>query len=64
MHGRLMGAVESIAALSLAIGLLLGGALVALISPQAGVPVVGPAQRSPRLGALMLLTRSAVRAEA
>jgi MFS family permease len=41
LHGRLMGAVESIAALCLAIGLLLGGALVALSSPRVAFLVVG-----------------------
>jgi Major Facilitator Superfamily len=34
LHGRLMSAVESIGALSLAVGLSLGGALVALSSPR------------------------------
>ena len=41
LHGRLMSAVESIGALSLALGLSLGGALVALSSPRGGVLVVG-----------------------
>ena len=41
LHGRLMGAVESIAALCLAIGLSLGGALVALSSPRAAFLVIG-----------------------
>jgi MFS family permease len=41
LHGRLMGAVESLTALSLAVGLLLGGALVALSSPRAAFVVVG-----------------------
>jgi hypothetical protein len=35
LHGRLMGAVESLGAVSLAFGLPLGGALVALGSPRA-----------------------------
>ncbi len=41
LHGRLMSAVESIGALSLAIGLSLGGALVALSSPRGAFLVVG-----------------------
>ncbi len=41
LHGRMMGAVESLAALCLAIGLLLGGALVALSSPRVAFLVVG-----------------------
>ncbi len=41
LHGRLMGAVESIDALCLAIGLPLGGALVAISSPRAAFLVVG-----------------------
>jgi MFS family permease len=41
LHGRLMSAVESIGALSLAIGLSLGGALVALSSPREAFLVVG-----------------------
>ncbi len=41
LHGRLMGAVESLGALCLAIGLPLGGALVALSSPRVAFLVVG-----------------------
>jgi Major Facilitator Superfamily len=41
LHGRLMSAVESIGALSLALGLSLGGALVALSSPRGAFLVVG-----------------------
>jgi len=41
LHGRLMGAVESLAALGLAIGLSLGGALVALSSTRVAFLVVG-----------------------
>jgi len=41
LHGRLMGAVESLNSLSVAIGLPLGGALVALSSPRAAFLVVG-----------------------
>ena len=41
LHGRLMGAVESLTALCPAIGLPLGGALVALTSPRPAFVVVG-----------------------
>jgi Major Facilitator Superfamily len=41
LHGRLMGAVESLAALCLAIGLPLGGALVALSSARTAFLVIG-----------------------
>jgi hypothetical protein len=41
LHGRLMGAVESLGALCPAIGLSLGGALVALSSPREAFLVVG-----------------------
>jgi MFS family permease len=41
LHGRLMGGVESLAALCLALGLLLGGALVALSSPRTAFAIVG-----------------------
>jgi MFS family permease len=41
LHGRLMSAVESIGALSLALGPSLGGALVALSSPREAFLVVG-----------------------
>jgi nucleotide-binding universal stress UspA family protein len=41
LHGRLMGAVESLTALSVAIGLPLGGALVALSSSRVAFVVVG-----------------------
>src|SRR5262249_36064524 len=41
LHGRLMGAVESLSALCVAIGLPLGGALVALSSPRPAFAVVG-----------------------
>ncbi len=41
LHGRLMGAVESLAAFCLAIGLPLGGALVALSSPRVAFLVLG-----------------------
>jgi hypothetical protein len=41
LHGRLMSAVESIGAFSLAVGLSLGGVLVALSSPRGAFLVVG-----------------------
>jgi Major Facilitator Superfamily len=41
LHGRLMGAVESLGALCLAIGLSLGGVLVALSSPRVAFLVIG-----------------------
>jgi MFS family permease len=41
LHGRLMGAVESLGALCVAIGLPLGGALVALSSPPTAFAIVG-----------------------
>ncbi len=41
LHGRLMGAVESLTALCLAIGLPLGGVLVALSSPRVAFLTVG-----------------------
>lgn len=41
LHGRLMGAVESLNSICVAIGLPLGGALVALSSPRAAFVVVG-----------------------
>jgi MFS family permease len=41
LHGQLMGAVESLGSLGLALGLALGGALVALSSPRAAFLVVG-----------------------
>lgn len=41
LQGRMMGAVESLGALCMAIGLLLGGALVALSSPRVAFLIVG-----------------------
>jgi Major Facilitator Superfamily len=41
LHGRMMGATESIGALTLAVGLPLGGALVALSSPRAAFLILG-----------------------
>jgi hypothetical protein len=43
LHGRLMGAVESLAALCLAIGLPLGGLLVAISSTRVAFLIVGSA---------------------
>lgn len=41
LHGRMMGAVESIGSLSPAIGLALGGAVTALTSPRSAFLIVG-----------------------
>jgi len=41
LHGRMMGAVESLNALCVAVGLPLGGVLVALSSPRAAFLVIG-----------------------
>jgi Transmembrane secretion effector len=41
LHGRLMGAVESLSALCVAVGLLLGGALVALSSARVAFLIIG-----------------------
>jgi MFS family permease len=41
LHGRLMGAVESLSSLCIAVGLMLGGALVSLSSPRTAFLVVG-----------------------
>jgi MFS family permease len=41
LHGRMMGAVESINALCPGIGLLLGGVLVALGTPRSAFLIVG-----------------------
>jgi MFS family permease len=41
LHGRMMGAVESLGALCIAIGLPLGGALVALSTPRVAFLVLG-----------------------
>ena len=43
LHGRMMGATESLGALSLALGLPLGGALVALSSPRIAFLALGVA---------------------
>jgi predicted MFS family arabinose efflux permease len=41
LHGRLMGAVESLRSICLAVGLVLGAALVAISSPRAAFLIVG-----------------------
>jgi predicted MFS family arabinose efflux permease len=41
LHARMMAAVESLVAICVAVGLPLGGALVALTSPRAAFAVVG-----------------------
>jgi MFS family permease len=41
LHGRLMGAVESLNSLCVAVGLALGGVLVAVSSPRAAFLVIG-----------------------
>jgi len=46
LHGRMIGAVESLGALSLAIALPLGGALVALSSPRTAFLILGVATLS------------------
>ncbi len=57
LHGRLMSAVESIGALSLALGLSLGGALVALSSPRGAFLVVGVGATAMTLVFLLLVLR-------
>jgi MFS family permease len=57
LHGRLMSAVESISALSLALGLSLGGALVALSSPRTAFLVVGVGATAMTFAFLLLVLR-------
>ena len=57
LHGRLMSAVESIGALALALGLSLGGALVALTSARDAFLVVGIGATA--MTALIPMARSA-----
>jgi MFS family permease len=52
LHGRLMGAIESLGALSVAAGLPLGGGLVALSSTRAGFATIGGG--AALMGALLL----------
>lgn len=57
LHGRLMGAVESLSALCLAIGLPLGAALVALSSPRPAFVVVGLGAMATAVGLLLISLR-------
>ncbi len=57
LHGRLMGAIESLSAVCVAIGLPLGGTLVAISSPRTAFLVVGLGATASG-GALFRLTRS------
>ncbi len=57
LHGRLMGAVESLTALTLAAGLPLGGALVALSSTRVAFLVVGLATATTTVAFLRLTLR-------
>ena len=57
LHGRLMGAVESLSALCLAIGLPLGGVLVALSSPRRAFVVVGLGAIAAAVGLLLISLR-------
>lgn len=54
LHGRLMGGVESIGALCLAIGLPLGGALVALSSARVAFLVLGLVSATATIGFVQL----------
>jgi Major Facilitator Superfamily len=54
LHGQLMGAVESLGAICPAIGLSLGGALVALSSPRVAFLVVGAASTAMTIPFLLL----------
>jgi MFS family permease len=62
LQGRMMGAVESLGALCRAIGLPLGGLLVALSSPRAAFLVVGVGAVA-TTGALLRLSRRSLREE-
>ncbi len=57
--GRLMGAVESLGALCLALGLTFGGALVAVSSPRIAFVVVGAGALATTLGFLRVAPREA-----
>jgi len=52
LHGRLMGAVESLVAVCIAIGLPLGGALVVLSSPRGAFLVLGLVTAAASVGLL------------
>jgi len=56
LHGQMMGAVESLNALCVAVGLSLGGVLVALSSPRAAFLVIGVGLTLTSVG-LLLVTR-------
>ncbi len=58
LHGRLMGAVESMAALCRAVGVPLGGVLVAVSSPRTAFLVVGVGATA-TIAALLPLSRRA-----
>ncbi len=60
LQGRLMGALESLGALSLAIGLPLGGALVALSTPRIAFLTVGLGAIA-ATGALFVVSPSSIR---
>ena len=60
LHGRLMAAVESLAALCLAVGLMLGGGLVSLSSPRVAFILVGSGAIV-TTGALLALASRALR---
>jgi MFS family permease len=57
LHGRLMGAVESLGALCPAVGLSLGGVLVALSSPRTAFLVVGVGASAMAIPCLILYLR-------
>lgn len=57
LHGQLMGAVESLGAICPAIGLSLGGALVALSSPRVAFLIVGTASAAMAIPFLRLYLR-------
>jgi predicted MFS family arabinose efflux permease len=57
LHGQLMGAVESLGAICPAVGLSLGGALVALSSPRQAFLVVGIASTAMAVPFLVLYLR-------
>lgn len=59
LHGRLMGAAESLGALCVAVGLPLGGVLVALSSPRIAFVVVGAGALLGTLGLLQVHVGSA-----
>jgi predicted MFS family arabinose efflux permease len=60
LHGRVMGALESLASLSLAIGLPLGGLLVAISDPRVAFLVIGVGTLATTAGFLKLTARETV----